>query len=156
MRHAAAVRLLFLCSVLAVLTCTSCSTAPIDRTEVQAVLDTQAAAWNRGDLEGFMATYWRSDALSFVGSRGLTRGYDATLANYRRGYPDAQSRGHLDFELLDVRALDAVHALVIGAFHLRKDPPADGYFTLIVERRPEGLRIVHDHSSAAAPAPRAQ
>ena len=32
---------------------------------VRQVLDDQAVAWNKGDLFGFMAGYWKSDDLSF-------------------------------------------------------------------------------------------
>ncbi len=127
----------------------ACATPPIERAEIQAMLDAQREAWNRGDLEAFMATYWRSDALSFVGSSGLTRGWDATLANYERGYPDAAARGTLGFELLELRALGAARALVVGRFRLERADPAEGYFTLVVARGPDGLRIVHDHSSEA-------
>lgn len=123
---------------------------PIRVDEVQAVLDVQREAWNRGDLEGFMATYERSEQLGFVGSSGLTRGWDRTLANYRRGYPDAAARGRLDFELVAVRPLGDEHAIVVGRFHLERSAPADGWFTLLVARSPAGLVILHDHSSEAS------
>lgn len=128
---------------------TACTTPGVERAEIQAVLDTQREAWNRGDLEAFMATYEHSDELSFLGSSGLTKGWDATLANYRRGYPDAASRGRLEFELLEARPLGTDRALVVGRYHLERSEPADGFFTLVIERGPGGLRIVHDHSSEA-------
>ena len=128
----------------------ACTGAPIPQAELQAVLDAQREAWNKGDLEGFMQTYEHSDELGFVGASGLTRGWEPTLANYRRGYPDAESRGRLDFELLSVRPLGADHAVVVGRYHLERAEPADGFFTLVVVRTSDGLRILHDHSSAAA------
>ncbi|MBI5849538.1 MAG: DUF4440 domain-containing protein [Planctomycetes bacterium] len=129
----------------------ACTGAPIPQAELQAVLDTQREAWNRGDLEGFMATYEHGDELGFVGASGLTRGWEQTLANYRRGYPDAASRGRLDFELLSVRPLGADHAIVVGRYHLERAEPADGFFTLLVARTADGLRILHDHSSESRP-----
>ncbi|MEY2980502.1 MAG: YybH family protein [Planctomycetota bacterium] len=123
--------------------------APIRDVDVQGMLDVQASAWNRGDLVAFMEPYWDSDALTFVGSSGVTRGYDETLARYQKAYPDAATRGQLRFELLDVRPLgQGGAALVLGRFYLEREEPASGTFSLVVERLPEGLRITHDHSSA--------
>jgi beta-aspartyl-peptidase (threonine type) len=122
---------------------------PIETAEVEALLAAQAEAWGRGDFDAFMATYLDSEALTFVGSGGLTRGHAATLARYRLAYPDAAARGVLGFELLEVRPLGAGRtALVLGRWRLERGAPVAGTFSLVVERRPEGLRIVHDHSSA--------
>ena len=33
---------------------------------VRAVLDAQVAAWNRGDVEGYMDGYWRSEETVFA------------------------------------------------------------------------------------------
>ena len=113
-----------------------------------AMLTAQADAWNRGDLDAFMATYWHSPELTFVGATGLQRGYDDVLARYLRAYPDAAARGTLRFELCEHRPLGGGLALVVGRYNLQRDEPATGMFTLVLERRPEGVRIVHDHSSA--------
>ncbi len=125
--------------------------AIVTAAECQALLDAQREAWDRGDFEAFMAGYWNSPELGFVGSSGLRQGYAATLKGYRDGYPDAESRGKLTFELVRVRPLDsAPHcAVVVGRWFLERGAPIDGWFSLVVERRPEGLRIVHDHSSAS-------
>ena len=120
---------------------------PITIDEASAILDAQRAAWNDGDLRGFMAGYWNSPDLTFVGSSGLTRGFEPTLARYLSSYPDAASRGTLTFELVEVRPLGLTHALVIGRWMLERDDAAEGWFSLVLERRPEGVRIVHDHSS---------
>ena len=133
---------------------TACTAAPIPTVDIRGMMDVQAEAWNRGDLVAFMEPYWNSEELTFVGSSGVTRGFDETLARYQSAYPDAATRGKLRFELLDVRDLgrgDA--ALVLGRFYLDRESPASGTFSLVVERRPEGLRIIHDHSSADADRP---
>lgn len=130
---------------------TACTAAPVSNVDVLVMMETQAEAWNRGDLVAFMEPYWDSEELTFVGSSGVTRGFDETLARYQASYPDAATRGKLRFELLEVRDLgrgDA--ALVLGRFYLDRESPASGTFSLVVERRPEGLRIIHDHSSADA------
>lgn len=122
---------------------------PVTESEVRALLDTQAAAWNRGDIPAFMVGYWRSPDLSFVGSDGLRRGYAAVEARYLTAYPDAAARGALSFEVIEVRPLGCGNSLVIGSYHLERAEPADGTFTLLLQRRSEGVRVVHDHTSEA-------
>jgi uncharacterized protein (TIGR02246 family) len=117
---------------------------------VRALLDDQVAAWNRGDVEAFMAGYWRSDDLRFASGGDVTFGWDATLERYRTRYPDRAAMGTLSFEDIDVRPLGADHALAFGRYVLeRESDRPTGLFTLLLERRPEGWRIVHDHTSAA-------
>ena len=123
------------------------NTAPT-HDEVVTLLATQAAAWNRGDLEAFVAAYWQDPALTFVGAGGVTRGHRPLLAVYRAAYPDAAARGELTFEVLEVRPLGTTHALVIGRYALARERPDAGIFTLIVERAGE-LRIVHAHTTAS-------
>lgn len=113
------------------------------------MLAQQAEAWNRGDLGAFMAGYWKSPALTFVGADGVQHGFDEVLARYERSYPDAAARGVLSFEVLAFRALSPDVAIAVGRYRLERARPATGVFTLVLERRPEGVRIVHDHSSAS-------
>jgi hypothetical protein len=116
---------------------------------VRALLDDQVAAWNRGDVEGFMAGYWQSDGLRFASGGDVTHGWNATLERYRVRYPDAAAMGRLSFVDIDVEPLGAEHALAFGRYVLERDADRPtGLFTLLLERRPEGWRIVHDHTSA--------
>lgn len=119
---------------------------------VRALLDEQVAAWNRGDVEGFMAGYWQSDELRFASGGDVTFGWSATLERYRTRYPDRAAMGTLSFVDIDVRPLDADHALAFGRYVLEReaDRPT-GLFTLLLEHRAEGWRIVHDHTSADEP-----
>ena len=48
---------------------------------IQAILQNQTVAWNKGDLDAFMVGYWKSDSLVFMGKSGPTYGYKNTLAN---------------------------------------------------------------------------
>jgi len=120
--------------------------------QVRAVLNEQAAAWNRGDIEGFMQKYRKSEKLAFVGSSGITRGWQTVLERYRRIYPDRATMGKLTFSDLEVTALGKDAALVLGRWQLERaaDKPG-GVFTLILRRFPEGWRIVHDHTSSTTP-----
>ena len=126
--------------------------APAESPEqaIRGVLDAQVAAWNRGDLEAFMAGYWASPELSFFSGGERTQGWDATLERYRKRYrSEGQEMGRLTFSELKVDVLGADSALVRGRFQLvrSKDKPG-GLFTLLFRRLPEGWRIVHDHTSS--------
>jgi ketosteroid isomerase-like protein len=116
---------------------------------VRALLDEQVAGWNRGDLEDFMAGYWQSDTLRFASGGDVTFGWGATLDRYRTRYPDRATMGTLSFVDVVVEPLGNTHALAFGRYVLEReaDRPT-GLFTLLLERRPEGWRIVHDHTSA--------
>jgi len=119
-----------------------------DKTEILSLFDKQVEAWNEGDLNQFMQTYWNSEKLVFVGSRGPTYGWQATLDSYKRGYPDKQTMGHLEFILKEISKIDKNTVLVIGRFELTREVgDAAGYFTLVVQKKKGGWKIISDHSS---------
>ena len=113
--------------------------------DIIAVMNEQSAAWNRGDIEGFMR--WNSEKLVFVSSR-VTRGWQPTLDNYKRSYPTKEAMGTLTFSDLEVTVLSNDAAVVLGSWSLQRanDNPK-GKFTLIFRKLKEGWRIVHDHTS---------
>ncbi|HEY5070125.1 MAG TPA: hypothetical protein VII37_10055, partial [Candidatus Acidoferrum sp.] len=76
-----------------------------DRTAIRAVLDAQQEAWNRGDIDAFLTGYWHSPDLTFSGTNGISRGWDAVLARYKKNYPDRSAMGTLDFSNLEFRFL---------------------------------------------------
>ena len=117
---------------------------------IRRVLSDQQAAWNRQDLEGFMAGYWNSPELTFFSGARESKGWQAALERYRNTYQSAgHAMGHLEFANLRVEMLGADAAFVRGEFHLTmpdgKTP--HGLFTLVFRRFPEGWKIVHDHSA---------
>ena len=117
---------------------------------VKAVLDAQVAAWNRGDVEGYMDGYWRSDETVFVSGDSLTRGWQTVLARYKKNYDSREKMGTLTFSDLEITAIGSDAAIAIGRWHLQraKDEP-HGRFTLIFRKTRQGWRIVHDHTSSA-------
>ncbi len=120
------------------------ATAPLRR-----VLEEQAAAWNRGDLEAFVAGYWKSDLLTFSGSGGVTRGWNGLLQRYQRTYPDRTAMGTLSFSDLEITLLAPDAALVLGRWRLdREHDTPGGSFSLVMRRFAEGWRVVHDHTSS--------
>jgi uncharacterized protein (TIGR02246 family) len=121
---------------------------------IRAVLASQQAAWNRGDIPAFLEGYWNSAELTFAGSDGIVRGYDSVLARYQKSYPDRKAMGELEFSGLEIRSLGPKTALVLGHWHLKRQADQlGGVFTLVFERFPIGWRIIHDHTSAQKQTP---
>ena len=123
-----------------------------DGRAIRAVLSAQQAAWNRGDVDAFLVGYWRSPELTFSGSSGVARGWDAVLARYKKNYPGRAAMGQLDFSELELRFVGPDAALVLGRWHLKREKDElGGVFTLVWQRFPDGWKIIHDHTSAVAP-----
>jgi|SRR5262245_20915755 len=121
-----------------------------DEAAIRAVLDAQAAAWNRGDVEGYMDGYDRSPKTEFVGGDSITRGWQEVLDRYRKKYDTREKMGVLTFSDLEIQVLSGDAALVLGRWRLKRanDEP-HGTFTLLFRKTKAGWRIVHDHSSSA-------
>ena len=115
---------------------------------IRKVMDDQAAAWNRGDIDGFMAGYWRSDKLTFVSGTDVTHGWQPTLDRYKKSYDTRAKMGVLTFSDLEITMLSKNAAVVLGSWSLarEKDNP-HGKFTLNFRKFKEGWRIVMDHTS---------
>ena len=118
--------------------------------EIRQVIVKQQDAWNRGDLEAFMAGYWNSPELTFFSGARESKGWQAALDRYKKSYQSAgHEMGKLEFSDLRVEMLGPEAAFVRGEFHLTmsdgKTP--HGLFTLIFRKLPEGWKIVHDHSA---------
>jgi ketosteroid isomerase-like protein len=122
-----------------------------DAAAILTLLNDQTAAWNRGDIEGFMNGYWNSNQTEFVSSEGVSRGWQALLERYRHSYPDRNAMGHLTFSDLEIRVECSTAAYALGEYHLQResDNPS-GVFTLNFRKFPEGWRIVVDHTTAFA------
>jgi len=115
---------------------------------VRNILEQQSAAWNKGDLKGFMKGYWENDSLMFIGKSGVTYGWQHTLDNYRKNYPDAAAMGRLTFTILKVKSLSDRYQEVIGKWHLdREKGMLEGHFTLLFQKIKNEWVIVMDHSS---------
>ncbi len=135
-----------MCALLMVI----CADPPMEKMAIQRVLGDQAAAWNKGDLPGFMKGYLESDELSFFSGDKKTKGWKATLERYQKRYQgEGKEMGKLAFEELSIELLGDDHALVRGRFRLKmKSETPTGIFTLILRKTPAGWRIIHDHTSS--------
>ncbi len=119
-----------------------------DKTAILKVLENQRQGWNKGDMDSYMQGYWKSDSLLFVGKNGPTYGWQKTLDNYKKGYPDQSAMGFLTFGIKKVEFLAKDKAFVLGSWNLKRerDEPK-GYFTLLLRKIDGEWKVVVDHSS---------
>lgn len=119
-----------------------------DEAAVRKILYQQQADWNAGDIEKYMKGYWHNDSLMFIGKSGITYGWQQTLDNYKKNYPDTGTMGKLDFELVEIKRLSVIYYYVVGKWHLtRSIGNIGGHFTLLFKKINNKWLIVKDHSS---------
>jgi uncharacterized protein (TIGR02246 family) len=119
-----------------------------DRAAIDALLASQQKAWNEGNLPGFLEAYAHSDALTFFGSHGASKGWTAVRDQYEKGCRNCRSRGTLVLSTFDMRSLGPDSAMVLGHWSLQREQgKVGGVFTLVLGRFAEGWRIIHDHTS---------
>lgn len=118
-----------------------------DKEAILSVMTQQEKAWSKNDLEGFMQGYWKSDSLKFFGSSGLTKGWQQTLANYKKGYPTKEHSGTLNFTIKDISKIDEGSYWVMGEYHLKRSVgDANGVFLIIFKKIDGSWKIVADMS----------
>lgn len=121
--------------------------------ELNARLQQQTQAWNRGDIAAFMEPYWKDERLTFSSGGQTTRGWERTYQRYKSKYPDMATMGKLAFSNLESQALGSDAVLMLGVWHLERDKPIGGNFSLVWKRIDGKWLIVHDHSSAMNASP---
>lgn len=136
--------LLLLCLLLTII----CQAQKNEETVIRSLLHLQTQAWNRGDLDGFMQTYWHSDSLMFVGKGGVTRGWQNTLDHYKKSYPGKEAMGQLSFDIIQIKKISKDHFYVTGKWMLqRKSDDLSGHYTLLIKQIKGQWKIIADHSS---------
>ena len=117
---------------------------------IRKLLDQQTAAWNRGDVDGFMTGYEDSPETTFVGQT-VQYGYATIRDRYKKAYATPAAMGKLTFSHLAIRILDSGYAIATGNFHLERNAAgggnADGIFSLLLRKQSAGWKIILDHSS---------
>ncbi|SDC48576.1 YybH family protein [Pedobacter soli] len=119
-----------------------------DKQAILDLLEKQRTDWNKGDVEAFMEGYEKSDSLLFVGKSGPTYGWQKTLDNYKKGYPDKSAMGFLVFGIKKVDFLNPNLAFVLGSWNVKREKDElKGYFTLLIKKIKGEWKVVADHSS---------
>lgn len=119
-----------------------------DETAIRKALQTQTECWNRGDINGFMKTYWQDDSLMFVGKNGVKWGWQTTLNNYKKNYPDTTAMGKLFFDIILVKRLSTAYYYVVGRWYLKRSiGDLSGHYDLLFRKINGRWLIVSDHSS---------
>lgn len=118
--------------------------------EIARVVFDQQNAWNKGDIEGYMQGYMKSDSLRFASGGNVSYGWETTLARYQKGYPEKASMGELTFSDIDIQLVSDDSGIVFGKWELERESDHPwGLFTLVFNKTEDGWRIVHDHTSSA-------
>lgn len=115
---------------------------------INKMLQTQVEAWNKGNIEKFMVGYWESDSLLFIGKNGPKYGYNTTLSNYKKSYPDTISMGKLKSDIISMQKISPKCFFVVGKWHLtRSIGNIEGHYTLLIRKINGKWVVVADHSS---------
>jgi len=121
--------------------------APDESAAIRTVINSQAAAWNRGDIDAYMTGYAPSST-TFVSGDEVTHGWQTVHDRYAKKYDSREKMGTLTFSDLTITSLCDDAAIVLGSWRLeRKGDEPHGKFTLLFRKLPEGWRIVLDHTS---------
>ena len=119
-----------------------------DQAEIRNLLSRQTEAWNRGDIDAFMQTYWQNDSLMFVGKDGVTWGWKNTLDHYKKGYPDKAAMGQLSFNIIQLKKLSEEYFFVVGKWMLKRNAgDLSGHYNLLIKKIKGEWKIITDHSS---------
>ena len=116
--------------------------------EIKELMNKQTESWNKGDIEGFMTTYWHSDSLMFIGKNGIKWGWKTTLENYKKNYPDSEAMGKLFFNIIVVKKLSPQYYYIVGKWHLKRTiGDLEGHYDLLLRKINGHWLIIADHSS---------
>ena len=140
-------KIILLFCFISFVSCHSQTTETEDKEAIISVMKLQEKAWSNNDLEGFMQGYWKSDSLKFYGSNGLTKGWQQTLDNYKKGYPTKEHSGILNFKINDISKINDGSYWVMGEYYLQRTVgDANGIFMIIFKKINGEWKIIADTS----------
>ena len=119
-----------------------------DKNEIISVLKSQENFWNKGNIEGFMQGYVKSDNLVFNGSSGPFYGWDSVKDRYMKTYPSKEKMGILNFKIQNISLITPNVAQLLGQLFLNyTKKEVSGYFTLVFIKSKGRWLILSDHTS---------
>ncbi|WP_400073085.1 YybH family protein [Zobellia russellii] len=114
---------------------------------IKNILHNQEKAWSDQDLEGFMEGYWKSEDLTYYSGGRITKGWQTTLDNYKKGYPTQAEIGTLNFKIDQISKITEDSYYVMGQYFLVRDVgDANGTFMIIFKRINGEWKIIADSS----------
>ncbi|WP_373517964.1 DUF4440 domain-containing protein [Pricia sp.] len=118
-----------------------------DEKAIQALMAEQEKAWSNYDLKGFMEGYWQSDSLTYYSGGRVTKGWQTTLDNYKKGYPTQKDTGTLNFKIDAITQITEDAYYVMGQYFLTLEAgDRNGTFMIIFKRIEGKWKIVADSS----------
>jgi len=121
-----------------------------DRQSIQTLFESSCAAWNRGDIDGYLAGYWHSDKVRWISGGTVRYGFEGIASAYRTRFSTPDDMGKLEVANLEIQNLGDVDALVFGAWTQTTDAARHhGVFTVHVKKIEGRWLIVSDHSSTS-------
>ena len=125
-------------------------TASREQLDVTKVVLAQEAAWNKGDLDGYLAKFKDAKDTEAV-LNGSVRGLGNIRAAYHTNFPNAETMGRLEQSEVEVRELGPDFALATGRYQLSRSKKsggdAQGIFTEIFEKTADGWRLIFSQTS---------
>jgi hypothetical protein len=119
-----------------------------DEDQIKALLNKQTESWNRGDIRGFMTTYWQNDSLQFIGKNGIKWGWQSALDNYKKNYPDSVAMGKLFFTIISIKRLSPQYFYLVGKWYLKRTiGDLSGVYDILIIKINGRWLIIADHSS---------
>jgi ketosteroid isomerase-like protein len=133
--------------VLCFLSFASVSAQNNDIKAINDILIEQQKAWSNHDLEGFMQGYWKSDSLTYFSRGKITKGWQTTLDNYKKGYPTKAQTGNLQFKISEIKKISDNAYYVMGEYFLSREVgDANGTFMIVFQKIAGEWKIIADSS----------
>jgi uncharacterized protein (TIGR02246 family) len=118
---------------------------------IRALFESGCAAWNRGDIDGYLADYWHSDKVRWVSEGTVRYGFEVIAAAYKARFDSPDNMGRLEVANLEIQLLGESDALVFGAWiQTTSSARRHGVFTVQLKKIDGEWLIVSDHSSTGS------
>ncbi len=116
---------------------------------IRNVLSESSNAWNRGDLDGYMKSFWKDERLRHFFNDDITIGYSAMKERFEARYPDPNNMGTISGSQFDIQIFGPVTAIASGRWsYTHEEVVLKGVVTLVFQKIDDTWLIVHDHSTA--------
>jgi len=122
-----------------------------DHQRILALFEWSCSAWNRGDIDGYLADYWHSDKVHWVSEGTVCYGFEAIAAAFKARFDSPDNMGRLEVADLEIQLLSESDALVFGAWtQTTLTARHQGVFTVHMKKFDGEWLIVSDHSSTSS------